>query len=621
MAHAMTDSMGVEAHDGRPGRGAQLATSLERDAAKRGRSRDLRPLARLWPYLARRPADLAMAGLFLLLAAGATLMLPLAARQLVDGGFASGDPDAVNARFGFVFAIVAVMAVASAARFYFVSKIGERVVADLRADVYDHLVGLSPGYFARTRTGEALSRLTTDATLVETLVGSSASIALRNSIMVVGAMVMLFTVSPKLTLALLLIVPAILIPIFGFGRQVRRLSTVAQDRVADASAAASETIDALETVQAFGRENQARAIFRTAVDAAFAAARARIAARSWMTAVVIAMVFGGVATVLWLGAQSVMAGEMTAGALTQFVFLAVLAASGAGALAEVWGDVQKASGATQRLSEILEERPEIAAPPVPVAMPSPPRGEVCLEDVRFSYPGANGRRSLNGLSFTVRPGETVALVGPSGAGKSTVFKLLLRFHDPQHGRVLVDGVDARDADPTVWRERFSYVAQDSPLFTGSAADNVRFAAPDASEAAVADALARARARDFVLARGGDDQGLGDRGRQLSGGERQRIAVARALVRGAPILLLDEATSALDAENEAAVQAALAEARRGRTTLVIAHRLATVLEADRILVLDAGRVVEEGTHADLIDRGGLYARFAALQFDRAHLPTE
>jgi ATP-binding cassette, subfamily B, bacterial len=612
----MTDIHTTREPDGRPGRGAVFAESVERDGEKRGKSRNLRPLARLWPYVLRRPVDLFFALVFLGLAAGTTLMLPLAARQLVDQGFSSGNILDVNERFGFIFLIVGVMAISSAARFYFVTKIGERVVADLRADVYDHLVGLSPGFFGRLRTGEALSRLTTDATLIETLVGSSASVALRNIIMLIGALAMLLAVNVKLTLALLLIVPAILVPIFVFGRQVRTLSTLAQDRVADASANASETLDAIETVQAFGREGLARKTFRDSVEAAFAAARKRILARSLMTAIVIAMVFGGVAIVLWLGAQSVMRGEVTAGALTQFVFLSVLAATGAGALAEVWGDVQKAAGATQRLAEILEERPEIAAPANPVGMPDPPRGEVRFDEVRFAYPGSDGRKSLNGLSFHVNPGETVALVGPSGAGKSTVFKLLLRFYDPQSGAVLVDDVEALAADPGEWRARFSYVAQDSPLFTGSAADNVRFARADASDDAVRGALKRARADDFILDRGGMTEGLGDRGKRLSGGERQRIAVARALVRNAPILLLDEATSALDAENEAAVQAALAEARKGRTTLVIAHRLATVLEADRILVMDGGRIVEEGRHEDLIAKGGLYARFAALQFDRA-----
>jgi ATP-binding cassette subfamily B protein len=600
---------------GRPPAGAVFATRTAEEAAKRGRSANLRPLTRLLPYLARRPWDLAAAGLFLLLAAGATLALPAAARGLVDQGFASAEPGTVDRWFLILGGVALAMAVFSAARFYFVTKLGERVVADLRKDVHRHLVGLSPGYFARVRTGEALSRLTVDATLIETLVSSSASVAIRNLLMLSGGLAMMLATDPKLTGMVLLVIPAVLIPLILFGRRVRTLSTRTQDLVAEASAEASENLDAIETVQAFGREGRARARYDAAVEAGYVAARRRVRARALMTAFAIAIVFGGIAFVLWDGAQSVLAGRMSPGALTQFVFLAVLTGSGAGALAEVWGDVQKAAGATLRLSEILDERPEIAAPARPAILPRPLKGAVRFDDVAFAYPGGEGRSALKGVSFEVRPGETVAVVGPSGAGKSTLFKLALRFYDPTRGGVSLDGVDARAVDPAAWRAGFSYVAQNPDLFTGGALDNILFGDPEADEAAAKAAARQAEAEPFVLSRlGGWDKPIGDRGRALSGGERQRLAIARALVRRAPVLLLDEATSALDAENERLVQKAFDVAMQGRTTLVIAHRLATVLRADRIVVLDEGRVAEEGTHADLVRLGGLYAHLASLQFD-------
>jgi ATP-binding cassette subfamily B protein len=507
------------------------------------------------------------------------------------------------------------MAVFSAARFYFVTKLGERVVADLRADVYGRLIGLSPTYYARVRTGEALSRLTVDATLIESLVGSSASIALRNSIMTTGGIAMMMTTSVKLTGMVLLIIPAVLIPLFTIGRQVRSLSTHAQDRIAEAAAEASESLDAVETVQAFGQQNRARARFRAAVEASFTAAKRRIAARSLMTAVAIGIVFSGIALVLWEGTREVMAGDMTPGALTQFVFLAVLIGSGVGALAEVWGDVQKAAGATQRLSEILDEVPDIQAPPVPKAFAGQVTGHVRFDTVAFAYPTDAARSALKGVTFEVKPGETVAIVGPSGAGKSTLFKLLLRYYDPSGGAITLDGLDARDMDPDLWRAQFAYVSQNPDLFTGTARDNILFGNGRATDEQARRAAQQAEAEPFILNRlGGYDKAIGDRGRALSGGERQRLAIARALVRDAPILLLDEATSALDAENERLVQKAFDEAMATRTTLVIAHRLATVQRADRIIVLDQGVVAEQGTHAGLIAQGGLYAHLANLQFD-------
>ncbi len=611
----MTDSTANSATQDRPSPGALYKGLIDEAATKRGRSSDLRPLTRLLPYLGKRPSDLAAAGLFLALAAAATLALPLAARSLVDRGFAAATPDAVNQWFAMLVLVALCMAVFSAARFYFVTKLGERVVADLRCDVYNRLVSLSPSYFARVRTGEALSRLTVDATLIESLVGSSASIAIRNMVMLVGGLAMMLATSVKLTGMVLLIIPAVLVPLFTFGRRVRTLSTTAQDKVAEASAEASESLDAIETVQAFGRETRARERFAFAVEASFAAARRRIAARSFMTAFAIAIVFCGISFVLWDGTRAVMAKEMTAGALTQFVFLAVLIGSGAGALAEVWGDVQKAAGATQRLSEILDEVPEIAAPAHVVAFPSPITGQVRFDQVAFAYPTDKERSALKGVTFEVKPGETVAIVGPSGAGKSTLFKLLLRYYDPASGAITLDGVDARAVEPHDWRNQFAYVSQNPDLFTGTALDNILFGNAEATADQARQAAKQAEADPFIQSRlGGYDKTIGDRGRALSGGERQRLAIARALVRDAPVLLLDEATSALDAENERLVQKAFDEAMATRTTLVIAHRLATVQRANRIIVLDQGVVAEQGTHAALISQGGIYAHLAHLQFD-------
>jgi ATP-binding cassette subfamily B protein len=611
----MTDTAAPRAQIDRPSPGAVHKGLNAEAASKRARSNDLRPLTRLIPYLMKRPGDLAAAALFLLLAAGATLALPLAARDLVDKGIAVATPESINRWFGMLVGVALCMAIFSAARYYFVTKLGERVVADLRSDVYDRLIGLSPSYFARVRTGEALSRLTVDATLIESLVGSSASIAIRNIVMLFGGLAMMVTSSLKLTGMVLLIIPAVLVPIFIIGRRVRKLSTNAQDKLAEASAEASESLDAVETVQAFGRENRARDRFKSAIEASFAAAKRRIAARSLMTAVVIAIVFCGIAFVLWDGTRAVMAQEMTPGALTQFVFLAVLIGSGVGALAEVWGDVQKAAGATLRLSEILDETPDIAAPTTPVLFPAKVSGHVRFDNVVFAYPSDKARSALDGISFEVKPGETVAIVGPSGAGKSTLFKLLLRYYDPSSGAITLDGVDARTTEPHDWRAQFAYVSQNPDLFTGTALDNILFGNGDADAQQARQAAQQAEAEPFILSRlGGYDKAIGDRGRALSGGERQRLAIARALVRDAPVLLLDEATSALDAENERLVQKAFDEAMATRTTLVIAHRLATVQRADKIIVFDQGVVAEQGTHATLIAQGGIYAHLANLQFD-------
>ena len=576
--------------------------------------RDLRPLGRLWPFLRAHWGDGLWSAFFLLFSTGATLGLSGAARLVVDKGFASASPADLNHTFFILMGVAGVLAAATALRFYFITKLGERVVADLRTALYRHVLTLDAGYFLTTRTGEVLSRLTTDMTLVENMVGSSASVALRNLLTLIGALAVLVYVSPTLTLYVGLLAPVVIAPLFLFGRRVRKLSVTAQARFADAVGYAGETLDALDTLQAFGRERSAGDRFMAAVEGAFRASLSRIRARALMTALVIGLVFGGVAAVFWLGAHAVVAHEMTGGTLLQFAILAVLAAGSVGALGEVWGDVQKASGAMERVSELLNARPAIAAPPNPTPLPKPSRGEIALERVVFAYPGRPDLPALDGFDLRVRPGERVALVGPSGAGKSTVFRLLLRFYDPQSGVVRLDGVDLREADPAEIRARIALVAQDAPMFSGSALENLRFGREEATQEELFAAARAAEAEVFLAALPqGFDTSLGERAKTLSGGQRQRLAIARALVRDAPILLLDEATSALDAENEQLVQRALDDAMRGRTTLVIAHRLATVLKADRIVAMDAGRVVETGTHAELTARGGLYARLAQLQF--------
>jgi ATP-binding cassette subfamily B protein len=582
-------------------------------AGRPGR-RDIRTLGRLAPFLRAHWGDAAWSVLFLLISTSATLGLAGAARLVVDKGFSSASAAALNQTFAILVAVAGALAVATAMRFYFISKLGERVTADLRAALYRHVLTLDQGYFLKVRTGEVLSRLTTDMTIVESMVGASASVALRNILTLAGALAVLVFVSPRLTLFVALLAPLILAPLFLFGRRVRKLSAHAQERFADAVGYAGETLDGLDTLQAFGRERSAGDRFGASVEIAFGASLARIRARTAMTGLVIALVFGGVATIFWLGAHAVMAGGMTGGALLQFAILAVLAAGSVGALGEVWGDVQKAAGAMERIAGLLDARPAIAAPPAPTPLPKPPRGEIAFEKVVFAYPGRPGPPALDGFDLKVRPGERVALVGPSGAGKTTVFRLALRFYDPQSGVVSLDGVDVRAADPAEVRARIALVAQDAPLFSGSALENLRFGREDATPEALAAAARAAEAQAFIDALPeGFDTPLGERGKTLSGGERQRLAIARALVRDAPILLLDEATSALDAENERLVQRALHDAMSGRTTLVIAHRLATVLKADRIVVMDAGKVVESGTHGELSARGGLYAHLARLQF--------
>ncbi len=605
---------GEQKAEGRPGAGAELVQGMAEAKARRPRRKDIRPLAHLLPFVAAHKADGLAAGFFLLFSTGATLGLTAAFKGVIDHGFAKGHAAAINSAFVGLGAVALVLAIATAARFFFITRLGERVVADLRRALYGHTLTLDQQYFLKTRTGEVLSRLTTDVSLIEQLVGVSASVALRNILSLVGGLTYMAVVSPKLAGFIVVMVPVVLAPMFLVGRRVRKLTVSAQDKFADAVGYAGESLDALETVQAFGREASSTARFGAAVEAAYKASVRRITTRAAMTAMVITLAFGGITLLLWTGARLVLSGEMTGGTLAQFAMLAVMAAGSIGALGEVWGDVQKASGAMDRISELLNAKPDIAAPATPKALPVPAQGAIAFENVTFAYPGRPDLPALNGFDLTVKPGETVALVGPSGAGKSTVLRLLLRFYDPQVGAIRLDGVDLRDAEPAEVRARMALVAQDSPLFSGSAFDNIRFGREDASEAELRAAAQAAQAAGFLSALPqGFDTPVGERAKTLSGGQRQRLAIARALVREAPILLLDEATSALDAESERLVQQALHAAMTGRTTLVIAHRLATVLKADRIVVMEEGRVVEQGAHAELFAKGGLYARLASLQF--------
>ena len=570
----------------------------------------------LLPYLRTYAWRLLGAGAALVVAAGLVLTLGQGLRHLIDHGFAGRSPAALNLAALAMFLVVAALAFATYARFYLVSWLGERIAADLRRDLFAHVIRLTPSFFETARTGDILARITGDIGVLQALIGSAISMWIRNALLLVGALAMLITTSAKLAGIIVVVVPIVVVPLILFGRREKRLSRLAQDRIGDLGAYAEETLRALPTVQAFTHEPVDRARFSDQVEQSVNAALRRVRTRALLILVVILLGFGAITFSLWVGGQDVIAGRMTGGDLSAFVFYAVLLATSGAALSELWGEMQRAAGAADRLVELLAERPTIAAPPNPTRFPMPARGAIAFEAVSFRYPSRPDLAALDLVSFAVAPGETVALVGPSGAGKTTVFQLLLRFHDAQSGRVLVDGIDVAEADSVSLRERIAVVAQDPVIFSANAWENIRYGRPDASDAEVRDAAEAAAAGFLFDLPDGLDTFLGEKGVRLSGGQRQRVAIARAILRRAPILLLDEATSALDAESEQAVQHALTVLGHDRTTLVVAHRLATIRRADRIVVIEKGRVVATGTHEVLLREAGLYARLAALQFDIA-----
>ncbi|GGH29745.1 ABC transporter [Alsobacter metallidurans] len=574
--------------------------------------RDLQPLL---PFALRYRGRIAAALAALVLASMATLAIPLAVRRIIDNGFSPENAGFIDRYFTVMILVVAVLAFASAARYYLVMTLGERVMTDVRTAVFAHLTRLDPSFYDTAKSGEIVSRLTADTTQIKSAFGASASIALRNLVLFIGAIAMMVITSPRLSGLVLLAIPFIVLPLVASGRSVRQRSRLAQDRLADASAFATEAIGATRIMQAFTAEKPTLARFAQAAEDAFHAARTATLARAILTAVAIFLIFASVVAVLWYGAQDVLADRITGGRLSQFVLYAVFGAGALGELSQVWSEVSAAAGAAGRIAEILGVKPRIAAPANPTPFPQPPVGSVAFENVRFAYATRDDHPVLSDLSFAVAPGERVAIVGPSGAGKSTVVQLLLRFYDPQAGRVLVDGVPLVEADPEALRRRIAFVPQDPVVFGATIAENLRYGRPDAAEAQMREAARQAAADRFIEALPeGYDTRVGERGVTLSGGQRQRIAIARALLRDAPILLLDEATSALDAESETLVQEALDGLMEGRTTIVIAHRLATILKADRILVMDEGRIVEQGKHSELVNRNGLYARLARLQFE-------
>ena len=577
-------------------------------------TRRLGALRELWPFLKPHRALALGWLLFLALSSGASLALPMAFRHIIDQGFGHSSQAVINQTFIALFGVALVLAFATAARYFCITLLSERALASLRQTLYAHVIRLDVGFFEKSRVGELLSRLSADTEVVQALIGSGVSVALRSAVMLVGAAVAMVWTAPSLAGLTALVIPAVMLPILLFGRRVQKLSRASQDRLADAAAIANETLNASTAVKAYARERIESTRYGSAIARALATARRRIGMRALLTMAVIVLVFGAITLVLWAGARHVLAGTLGAGVLGQFVLYAVFAAGSVAGLSEVWGDVLRAAGAMERIGELLSERAAIVDPPQPRALPQPMRGELRFDGVTFHYPTRPDAAALHDFTLTVRPGETVALVGPSGAGKSTVFALLLRFYDPQNGSIRIDGIDLRATSLAGLRGAIALVPQETVIFAGSAADNIRFGRQDAGDDEVREAARAAEAHEFISTLDhGYDAELGERGVRLSGGQRQRIAIARAILRDAPLLLLDEATSALDAQSEAAIQQALARLEQGRTTLVIAHRLATVQRADRIVVLDGGRIVAQGTHESLLAEGGLYAELARLQF--------
>ena len=578
----------------------------------------LGPLGMIFRAASRYRGMIVLAGLSLLITAAATLGIPAAFRLIIDRGFAAGaDPAEIGRWFRYLFMIVVVLALGTASRFYFVSLLGERVVADIRLGVQANLLRLSPGFFEENAPSEISTRMTADTAQIEQVVGTTISVALRNAIMAVGGLAYMVYLAPGLAVLMAVAIPLVIGPIVIFGRRLRKASRESQDRVADVGSRVAEVLGAMKIVQGFNQEQREMARFAGSVEATFAAARRRVILRAVMTAIVILVIFGAITAIMWRGAMQVAEGTLSGGDIAAFVLTGALVAGAFGALTEVYGDLLRGAGAAERLNELLNQKPDIAVPERPVALPVPPRGSLAFQNVTFSYPTRPGDKAIEGFSLTVEPGETVAIVGPSGAGKSTIFQLAERFYDPQSGTIRMDGVPLTQADPAQVRMRMALVPQEGVLFAASARDNLRYGAWDADDEAIWEAARAANAEKFLRELPeGLDTFLGEGGARLSGGQRQRVAIARAILRDAPILLLDEATSALDAESERLVQQALDRLMQDRTTLVIAHRLATVRAADRIVVMDDGRIVEQGSHAELVDKGGLYARLASLQFDEA-----
>ncbi|OUD09351.1 ABC transporter [Marivivens niveibacter] len=592
---------------------AAMAKPPTDNAQDRAGSKRISALAELWPFI--RPYRLMLAAAFvaLTLTAMVSLVLPLAVRRVVDN-FEGGATPLLKQYFSAALIVVGLLALGTGLRYYLVTRLGERVVADIRKAVFDRMVTMSPAFYENIMTGEVLSRITTDTTLILSVIGSSVSVALRNLFIFVGGLFLLFFTSAKLAALVLLIVPVVIVPIVVLGRRLRKLGRENQDWIANSSGSASEALLSVQTVQAFTQEVRTALKFSDVTERSFDSAKRRILTRAMMTVIVIFMIFSGVVGVLWVGAQDVANSIMTVGELVQFVIYAVMVAGAVGALTEIWGELQRAAGATERLAELLNAKDTVADAASPVDAPEMKNGAIVFDDVTFSYPSRQNMPALNGISLTVAPGETIALVGPSGAGKSTVVQLLMRFFDPQSGKITLAGTDLRDMARDDFRKQIAIVPQDAVVFADTARENIRFGRPDATDAEVEAAAKAAAAHDFIVAlENGYDSYLGERGVMLSGGQKQRIAIARAILRDAPILLLDEATSALDAESERLVQGAVEKLAQDRTTLIIAHRLATIKQADRIVVFEDGQIVEQGTHDDLVAKGGLYARLAKLQF--------